>query len=569
MKKCPQCGRGYNDETLSYCLDDGSELLFGPASANEPRTAILHETAPPQEPATRAQIHMTEQSGVMKSGVTELPSTGRFDKRLLFVPVALLVTLLGGLVGYRYLNPAASDQINSIAVLPLQNSSGSPDSEYLSDGLAESLIYRLSQLPDLKVSSASSVMRYKGQAIDPKRVANELGVQAILSGRLLQRGENLSISVELIDAATNNTLWGEQYERKMSDLLATQREIAATISEKLQIRLSGTEQKGITKRYTDNNEAYQNYLKGRHHWNKRTRDGMERAILHFQKAIDLDPTFALAHVGLASVYNVMPSYGYLAPREASPKAIAAAKRALEIDPQLAEAHSAYGSALTYEFRWQEAGESIKRAVELDPNNAQNHYRLAIEYLAPIGRIDEAIASGKRAIELEPLSIPINANSAGLLLYARKNEAALEAALKTYALEPGHPTANYWLGWAYTANGKYEEAIALCDKVLPMDPENQDLIQIKGYASAKAGRPEETRRMIGKFAEMERSKYVVAARIAVLYAALGEKDAAFRELERGFEARDWDMGRINVDFTLDPLRDDPRFAALVKRLNLPE
>jgi tetratricopeptide (TPR) repeat protein len=289
----------------------------------------------------------------------------------------------------------------------------------------------------------------------------------------------------------------------------------------------------------------------------------------FQRAIDLDPKFALAHVGIADSYFVMPSYGYLAPKEAMPKAIAAARRALEIDPDLAEAHSSLGSALSFEHRWAEAERSLKRSLEIDPNIAESHYRYALEYLAPTGRIDEAITEINRALELEPLSIPISANLAGLYIYARKNETALEHALKVDALEPGHATASYWLGWAYIANAKYSEAIALCEKLLPSKPENQDFLQIRAFPSAKLGRPDETRRVIGQLVEMEKRQYVVPYRVATLYAVLGEKDKAISELERSFVARDWDINRLKIDPFIDPVRADPRFAKLLDRLNLPE
>jgi TolB-like protein len=255
-------------------------------------------------------------------------------------------------------------------VLPFHNKSSDADTEYLSDGLAESLIYRLSQLPNLKVSPTSSVFRYKGKETDAIKIGNELGVKAVMSGRIVQRGDNLTISVELVDVRNNKLLWGEQYERKMSDLLATQREIAAEIAQKLQLKLSGDEKKGLTKRYTDNNEAYQLYLKGRYHFAKRTKDDVLRSIEYYQQAIKLDPNFALAYARIAEAYNQMPAYPYLSPKEAFPQAKAAAKRALEIDPTLAEAHTALANSLAvYDWNWLEAEREFKRALELDPNSA--------------------------------------------------------------------------------------------------------------------------------------------------------------------------------------------------------
>jgi TolB-like protein len=286
---------------MSFCLDDGTELLYGPASidepatailsepgavatgfpTDEPATAILHETAQAAEAQTRAQIHTTEQTAVLPS--TSAGRSGvrsRFDKRLLFAPLVLAAMVPGGFFGYRYFI-SGSDQINSIAVLPFENRSGSADTDYLSDGLAESLIYRLSQLPGLKVSPTNAVLRYKGAQTDISAIANELEVDAVMSGRLTQRGDDLTISVELTDARTRKLIWAERYARKMADLLATQREIATAVTQKLQLQLSGDETRGLTKSYTNDNEAYQLYLKGRFYWNKRTPEGLKSAIEQF------------------------------------------------------------------------------------------------------------------------------------------------------------------------------------------------------------------------------------------------------------------------------------------------
>ena len=577
MKRCPECRRDYADDTLLYCLEDGAALIQGSVpSPDEPATAILSDPSVSaagqiDDATTRAFTNTAAaepQSQVGEPSEKQSFSANRAAKPV-FAAVAAGILLVGGFLGYRFFNSAESSAVNSIAVLPFENRSGSGDTDYLSDGLADSLIYRLSQLPDLKVSPTSSVMRYKGMAGDVAKVASELGVDAVMTGRLSQTGDNLNISVQLIDVKAQKVIWAEQYDRKMSDLLATQRQIATTISDKLKLKLAGTAGPGIKKRYTENNEAYQEYLRGRHHWNKRTKDGIEQSILNFEKAIDLDPTFALAHVGIANAYNVMPPYAYMSPKEATPRAFAAAKRALEIDPELGEAHSAYATVAGYEHRWTEVERGTKRAVELDPNSPQSHYRYAIEYLAPVGRIDEAVVAINRALELEPLSMPIGANLAGMYIYARKYDLALEHALKVNALEPGHATASIWLGRAYVVSGRYQEAVELCEKLLSSQPDNQDLLQILGFAQAKAGRPAETQRIIAKFAEMEKKQYVVLYRIATLYAVLGNKDRAFAEMERSYEARDWDFKRLKVDPFVDSLREDPRFVDLLRKLNLPE
>ena len=461
-----------------------------------------------------------------------------------------------------------SGRVTSIAVLPFENRSGDPNSDYLSDGLAESLIFRLSQVPGLKVSPTSSVFRYRGKETDALKIGDELGVNAVMSGRMVQRGDNLTISVELVDVRSKTTLWGERFERKMSELLTTQREIATAITEKLQVKLSGTAAKGLNKQYTQSSDAYQLYLKGRHYYNKRSKDGLERAIDSFKQAIELDQNFALAHVGISDSYFVMPSYAYLSPKDAIPQALTAARRALQIDPDLAEAHSTYASALASERNWAESEHEFRRALELNPRVAEIHFRYALEYLAPQGRLDEAIAETKRAIELEPLSIPLSANLAGLYLYARKNDLALEQAQKAAALEANHPTATFWLGWAYNASGMYVEAISLGERFLRSDPTNQDTLLFLGYAYAKAGRRQDVENVIRKFDQLEKTNYVVRYRVAHMYAMWGDKDRAFAELEKSLAAHDWDINRLKVDPFMDPLRGDVRFDALLKRLNLP-
>jgi TolB-like protein len=341
----------------------------------------------------------------------------------------------------------------------------------LSDGLADSLIFRLSQLPGLKVSPATSVMRYKGKETDLAKVASELGVEAILTGRLVKRGDNLNITVELIDVHNNKSLWGEQYERKMSDLLATQREIASTIADKLQLKLAGNETKGITKRYTDSNEAYQLYLKGRYYFGKRTKDGIERSIDCYQQAIALDPKFALAYARIAEAYNQVPSYPYASPNEVIPKAKAAAQQALQIDPTLAEAHTALANSLVvYDWNLVEAEREFKRAIELDSNSSAAHFRYGQLYLAPRGQFDEAIAEIKRGLDGEPLDINMGTTLSWAYMVAGQNDKALEQAKRVYDLEPSHPLVRWNLGNVYISKGMYVEAIDLSEKNLQDDPQ---------------------------------------------------------------------------------------------------
>jgi len=493
-------------------------------------------------------------------------------KRHKLIAAVALAVLIGatGFAAYYVRTRNNTTAIDSIAVLPFENKSNAADTDYLSDGLAESLIYRLSQLPNLKVSPTSSVMRYKGKETDVKRIASELGVSAVLTGRVAQRGDNLTISVELVDARNNKVLWGEQYDRKMSDLLATQREIATTIVEKLQLKLAGSDTKGITKKYTDSNEAYQLYLRGRYSFAKRTKDEMLHAIEYFQQAIKLDPKFALAYARIAETYGSMPAYPYLSPKEAFPQAKAAAQQALEIDPTLAEAHTflAY-SLVIYDWNWAEGERSFKRAIELDPNNSAAHFRYGQIYLAPTGRLDEAIVEIKKGLDLEPLDINMGATLAWAYFAAGQNDKALELARKTYDLEPGHPIGRWMLSQAYIYKGMYGEAISLNEQWLQTDPTNLFALRDAGIAYAKAGRLDKAQEMISRFRELAKTQYVPTCRIASIYGALGDKDKAFVEIQKAFEVRDWELFRMNADPYFSSLRDDPRFREMLKRLNLPK
>ncbi|MDQ3750260.1 MAG: protein kinase [Acidobacteriota bacterium] len=528
----------------------------------------LERTISPEKEEPKTQILQARTADEINQTTTKETIAGKSkSNRLLAIGLAILLIPAVGFFGYRYYESTLP--INSIAVLPFVNNSSSLDTEYLSDGLAESLIYRLSQLPNLKVSPTSSVFRYKGKETDAIKIGNELGVNAVLSGRIIQRGDNLNISVELVDVRNNKLIWGEQYERKMSELLATQREIATEITQKLQLKLSG-EEKGLTKRYTNNNEAYQLYLKGRYHFAKRTKDDMQRSIEYFQQAGRLDPNFALAYASIAEYYNVMPFYAYLSPKEAFPQAKAAAQRALEIDPTLAEAHTALAYYLaTYEWNWAEAERSFKRAIELDPNNSGAHFRYGQLYLSPLGRHDEAIAELRRAIELEPLALITGTNLAEAYMRAGQNDRALEQARKTYELEPNFPVLRYALGQAYITNGMYTEAIALSEKALQAEPTNKQMLRVAGYSYAKQGHRQEAEEVIKRFRDIAKTQYVMSYYIASIYAALGDKEKAFAELEKAYEQRDWELHRLKVDPLMNPLRDDPRFKDLLKRMNLPE
>ena len=482
--------------------------------------------------------------------------------------VALVIAAIGLVQYLRTSNTATV--IESIAVLPFQNRSSEADTEYLSDGLAESLIYRLSQLPNLKVSPTSSVFRYKGKEMDPIKVGQELGVNAVLSGRMVQRGDNLTISAELVDVRSNQVLWGEQYDRKMSDLLATQREIAREIVDKLKLKVSRAE-KGLEKHYTESNEAYQLYLKGRFYWNKRNQEGLEKALQYFQQAIERDPNFALAYSGLADTYNLLggpEAGGDLPPNEVLPKAKAAALKALEIDDSLAEPHvSLAHTKYFYDRDWDGAEREFKRAIELNPNYSVAHHWYAI-YLSVVGRISEAVAEINRAHELDPLSLSINAWMGRILALAGKHDQALEHLQKTLELDPNFVLVHLRFGFIYEEKGMYEEAISAFKQVLKLSGRRTLGIASLAHAYALAGKRDEAQKHLEELLQLSRQHYVSPSSIAMVYIALGDKDQAFAWLEKANDIRDLNVVRLKYDPRYASLRGDPRFNDLVQRMRIP-
>ena len=485
--------------------------------------------------------------------------------------IAVMVLVLAAISLGLYLRTRNNEvAIESIAVLPFQNRGSEADTDYLSDGLAESLIYRLSQLPNLKVSPTSSVFRYRGKEIDPVKVGEELGVNAVLSGRMVQRGDNLAISAELVDVRSNQVLWGEQYDRKMSDLLATQREIAREIVDKLKLKVSG-EEKGLAKSYTENNEAYQLYLKGRFYWNKRNEEGFQKALQYFQEAIDQDPNFALAYSGLADTYNLLggsEAGGDQPPNEVLPKAKAAALKALEIDETLAEPHvSLAHTKYFYDRDWAGADREFKRAIELNPNYSVAHHWYAI-YLSVLGRQSEALAEIRRAYELDPLSLSINSWVGRILALAGRPDDALEHLKKTLELDPNFPLVHLRLGFVYEEKGMYDEAIAEFKQVLKLTGGRSIGVASLARGYAIAGKRQEAQETLAELLQMSKQRYVSPASIAMVYIALDNKDQAFAWLEKANDIRDLNVVRLKHDPRYQSLQSDPRYADLVRRMGIP-
>lgn len=455
---------------------------------------------------------------------------------------------------------------DSLAVMPLVNASKDEGAEYLSDGITESIINNLSQLPQLKVMARHTVFRYKGREVEPQEIRRDLGVQKVMMGRVQMFGDNLIITIELIDLADDSQLWGERYMRKSSDIFELQDEISKEISDKLKIKLSGEEKRLLTKRYTENTEAYKLYLQGRYCLGKLTGEGIKKGIEKFQEAIDQDPSYALAYAGLAHAYYIQSS-NYLPPKEAMPKARAAALRALEMDDSLAEAHASLALVKAfYEWDWAGAENEYKRAIELNPGYASAHHWYGW-YLSLVGRLGEAIMQIKKADELDPLSLEINSDLGLSFFFARQYGKALEQFQKALEEEPDSIWTRFFLGWSFEQMGQLEKAVAEYKKARLVD-ESPLIIAALGHAYALMGRYEEAQGALEEMKQLSARRHISPYLFTTIYVALGDHDRAFAELEKDYENRSEALAWLKVDPRLDPLRADARFTDLLQRVGLP-
>jgi eukaryotic-like serine/threonine-protein kinase len=536
-----------------------SEMRTASSTAGQgaPTRGIAHTTAAPR-------------SAPGESSVEYIFSGIKRHKLAAGIVVIALIVGVAGIYSYRHAG-TTEVAIESIAVLPFQNKSAEADTEYLSDGLAESLIYRLSQLPNLRVSPTSSVFSYKNKDIDPVTIGTQLGVNAVLSGRIVQRGENITISAELVDVRHNKLLWGEQYERKMSEVLQTQREIAREIVEKLKLKVSGDE-KALAKHYTDNNEAYQLYLKGRFYWNKRTPDALHKSVEYFEQAIQRDPSFALAYSGLADTYALLggpEAGGDMPPNETLPKAKAVALKAVELDESLAEAHVALAHVkYFYDRDWGAAEREYKRAIELNPRYPVAHHWYAIFLCVMPDRLGESLAEIRRAHELDPLSLSINAWYGRILGLDGQIDQSIEQLRRTVELDPNFILAHYRLGQAYGDKQMYNEAIGEYNQVLKLPGGKSLGLTGLAHAYASAGRREDAQKALNELLELSKHQFVSPGQVATIYVALGENDKALELLEEANKIYDLNIMRLKVDPRFDGLRTDPRFADLMRRVGIP-
>jgi TolB-like protein/Flp pilus assembly protein TadD/predicted Ser/Thr protein kinase len=480
--------------------------------------------------------------------------------------VALIALLVAA--GWYYRFSGRGEAIDSVAVLPFVNASADPNMEYLSDGITESLINSLSQLPHLKVMSRDATFVYKGKQTDARTVGQALGVRAVFQGRLTQQADNLDISAELVDARDNSHIWGQEYARKLADMVALREEIAKEMTTALRVRLTGEEEKRLTKSETANPEAYQDYLKGRYWLNKSTGEGFDKGIEYFQQAIATDPKYALAYSGLADCYTSLAGFGLISSKEGYLRAKDAALKAVELDDTLSEAHGSLALIKSnYDWDWSGADREIRRAIELNPSYAAAHGLHAV-VLWQTGRLNEAIAETKLTLGLDPLSLDNN-DTLGLEFFlARQYDQAIEQEGKVLELDPNYIEAYYFRGMAYSKKSMYKEAMVEFEKAVAISPTDLVALTGLGYGYAVTGRRAEAQRVLDKLSELSKQKYVSPIWMAKIYSGLGEKDKAFEWLEKAYEDHSIvSTGVIKTSPIFDPLRSDPRFADLLRRTNL--
>jgi serine/threonine-protein kinase len=494
--------------------------------------------------------------------------SGIKQHKIAVVAGLVLLAVAAGVIGLStYLRARNTEvAIRSIAVMPFVNESGNQDVEYLSDGMTETLISSLSQVPNLSVKARSTVFRYKGRATDAKTIGKELNVQAVLNGRVSQRGDQLTLSVELVDVATENAIWSKQYTRRLSDAQAVQGEIAQEVSAKLRLKLAGEGAPG-TKNQTVSPETYQAYLKGRYYYSQDTEESLQKAIEQYNRAISLEPNYAQAFAGLASVYTEMSSV-YLPPSEAMPKAKQAVLKALALDGALAEAHMALAEIHWWsDWDFPAAEQEFKRAIELNPNQPKVSGEYAQFLARTLGRFDEGITMADRALQLDPLALDILYSVADTFYSARQYDREAEAANKILELDRNSRFGHFNLGRAYLLKGQNEQAIAELQKAV--DPQSGFGLDRLGWAYGVAGRKSEALKTLTELQALAERKYVPPHSFAYIYAGLGDKERAFEWLEKGYTGRDDALTRLKTEPMFDSLRPDPRFTDLMRRVGLPQ
>jgi len=539
------------EQIVRKCLEKDQEGRY--QSASELAADLKNFIRSPESTAPQIGIPQPKSAAFSRLGIASAAGA-------LLLALALAVFLLR----------EEGETLDSLAVLPFENGGSDESMEYLSDGITESLINSLSQLPQLKVMSRSSVFRFKGNVADPQAAGQKLGVKAVLTGRVVRRGDNLLVSAELIDVADNTHLWGEQFNRKPDDILAVQEEITREISENLRLRLADKDTERLAKRPTRSVEAYELYLKGRYHWNKRSVEGIQRSIEYFRQAVDEDPKFALAYSGMADAYGVLGwfEYGVTSPLNTYPRAMEAARKALEIDPERAESYASLAFAmLVYAYDRSSVDENSRRSLELNPLYATGHQWYA-EYLTSEGELDKGVEVMKHALTLDPLSLIITRDVGWMLYFARRYDEANEYFHKALELDPNFMRGHLILGQSYFHQGLLEKAETEFETAARLSQAPVSTIML-ACCHARAGRTGEARSILDSLLAVSTTTYVPPGGLAILYETLGERDRAFEWLNRAVDEHSGIFMFIKVDPFFDGMRSDPRFKNLLGRVGLSE
>jgi adenylate cyclase len=569
MKRCPQCNRLESDDTLAFCRVDGASLL--PVTSEELGTIKFNSAAVSGElrttmlsPQNTGDAAPTETAVLPPSESRPITRELKKPRTRLWIPaVAALVVAVAGVCAYFLLSKKNRAPIQSIAVMPFINESGNADIDYLSDGMTDTLISQLSQLTNLNVKARSSVFRYKGKETNAQTVGKELNVQAILNGRFAQRGDQLILTLELVDAQTENVIWSEQYNRSQSDLVKLQTDIARDVSSKLRTKLSGEDAQKLAKTYTNNPEAYRLYLQGRFYWSKREEKDVKTAIDYFTQAIAQDANYALAYAGLADSYVVMGTFNFMMPTEAIPKARGFALKAQSLDASLAEPHTTLGLALSsFDYDFAAAEREYKQAIQLNPNYATAHQWYG-ELLSLEGRFDEASAELRRALDLEPLALPINWDYGRFLYNARKFDEALAQLKKTMDLDPGFARAHRSAVEVYRVKKDYSNAIQEMVKYLELRGQSDNAALVRD-AFAKGGWSAYLQLVVADDSPLKERNGTKAR----AYVELGDFDKAFEQLNAAYDTHESTVTWLKVEPLFDPLRSDPRYAELLQKLRIP-
>ena len=551
------------------------ELHFSTSDQHRSTTLSRDENGRDTIPDTEKSRAST--ANTIPTGLPTQPegrSTATQPRRKSLLTIALLSAIALAIVATTIYYFASKRPITSIAVLPFLNDSGDPNADYLSDGITESIIRSLSQLPDLKIMSRNAVFRFKGKDMDPQEIGRTLKVGAVLVGRVVKVGDRLVINTELIDVRDGSQLWGAEYNNNRSDILLVQEEISRTISEKLRLRLTGDDQQKLTKRYTDNTTAYEAYLKGRYFWNKRDEEGLRNGIRYFKEAEEKDPSYALAYSGLADSYALLTDIGVVPPVEEMPKAKVAAQRAVDIDPVLAEGYTSRAFVkLAYDWDWVGAEADFKKAIELNPRYPTAHQWYA-SFLAQMGNFNEAKREIEQAQQLDPLS-PIISSNAGFYSYLLQHyDDAIQQYQKTLEIDPQFWVAHHYLGLAYAKKGMHREAIdelrlllkapgsgPLPEGTVEQDPE---VAASLGFVYGEAGQPVMAQAIFDRLKKLSEQRYVSPLYLAIIATGLKQNDVAIDQLKNAFSNRHPGLVLIRVDPIFDDLRNDSRFVELVKK-----